>query len=528
MSISGQTAPSVGPPRPVSAPLLSMRGITKAFGDNLVLDAADFDLAAGEVHVLAGENGAGKSTLMKILAGVHAQYEGRVAIDGRPVHFRTPQEARAGGISVIHQEMSLVAPMSVADNVFLGHETTGLGGFRRDRRQRAETAALLSRFGLDLDAGRAVEDFPLSVQQMIEIAKALAFSARIIVMDEPTSALTEPEVERLFAIIAGLRKQGCGIVYISHKMQEIYRVADRITVLRDGRTIGTAPAAGLSQQELVKWMVGREITQQFPERDCRPGHERLRVEGFSLPDPAGVRPFAVRDISFAARAGEIVGFAGLQGSGNSELLNGLFGAYGRPAGGRVFVDGAKFAVRSPRESVRRGLALLTNDRKTGGLVLGMSITHNVTLAALRRFSPGGWLLPGRERRAAASRCGELRIRAASPDLEAGWLSGGNQQKVVLGKWLETHPRVLLLDEPTRGVDVGAKHEIYELMNQWSSAGCTILLITSEMPELLALSDRIIVMHRREATGVYARGEATQEGILKAAMGERQTPAEVAQ
>jgi ribose transport system ATP-binding protein len=503
--------------------LLRMRAIGKSFGGVAVLRGVEFELRAGEVHILAGENGAGKSTLIKILGGVHADYDGSIELAGSPVRFTSPHDAARQGIAVIHQEMSLIGPMSVADNIFLGREIMQRWGGVNFAAQRSRSAELLRQFGVQADPDQAVDSYPLSVQQMIEIAKALACESRIIVMDEPTSALTDPEVEKLFAIIGDLKARGCGIIYISHKMQEIYRVADRITVLRDGDCIGTRAASDLPEAELVRMMVGREITRQFVPRTASPGSARLQVDRFQLMDPAGTGRLVVNNVSFSVRAGEILGFAGLQGSGNSELLNGIFGVYGRPASGGMTLDGQAIEVTSPRAAIRHGLALLTNDRKSGGLVLGMTIRHNITLAGLAGFSPAGWLLPGREKSAAQGYKDDLRIKSTSVDQEVGFLSGGNQQKVVLAKWLATRPKVLLLDEPTRGVDVGAKHEIYELMNRWTAEGVSILLITSEMPELLAMSDRILVMHRGQVTAAFDRGKATQEDILRAAMGIQQTP-----
>jgi ABC-type sugar transport system ATPase subunit len=501
-----------------------MAGISKAFSGVPVLRDVSFDLRPGEVHVLAGENGAGKSTLIKIAAGVHTEYEGQLFLRGEPIRLGSPQEAAARGISVIHQEMSLVDSMSVVDNIFLGRERTLPGSGRQwtDRRAQLRAAGALCRqLDLDLDLSRPVEDFSLSVKNRIEIAKALAFDARIFVMDEPTSALSGPEVERLFTLVGQLKARGCGVVYITHRMEEIYRVADRISVLRDGRHVGTAEATALPQAELIRLMIGRELSTHFPARSVTPGAERLRVERLSVPrqvsGATGARRWLVQDVSLSVRAGEVVGLAGLQGSGNSELLQGLFGAFGHLPHGRMELDGAPFELASPRRSVRQGLAYLTSDRKGTGLVLSLDVSQNVTLAALPGLSPGGWLRRGREREVAERQVKALRIRASGVEQEVGTLSGGNQQKVALAKWIETGPRVLLLDEPTRGVDVGAKHEIYELVAQWSRDGIAILLITSEMPELLGLSDRIVVMHRGRVSGELSRAEATQEKVLEAAM-----------
>jgi len=502
-----------------AANLLSMEGIGKSFSGVQVLADVCFDLNAAEVHILAGENGAGKSTLIKILAGVYDDYQGEIRLGGKPVRFKSPQEAHRHGISVIYQEISLVGTLSVAENIFLGRETTRAAGWLDTAGQRQQARRLLAELGLEIDISQPVEQFPVSVQQMIEIAKALSFDSRVIVMDEPTSTLSEPEVEKLFSIIGVLKRRGCGIIYISHKMEEIYGIADRITVLRDGCRVGCAQSSELAREELIRWMVGREISQQFPARSGRVGTVLLEVENFFLQDEEDPSRFVIGDVSFKVREGEIVGLAGLQGSGNSELLHGLFGACGSLASGEISLEGEPFRVRSPGESIRRGVAFLTNDRKANGYVPEMSVTHNITLAALKKFSPGGWLNPAAETISSRARADSLRLKAASLDQEMATLSGGNQQKVILARWLETGPRLLLLDEPTRGVDVAVKHEIYELMNRWTEQGCAILLITSEMPELLAMADRILVMCRGRLTEVFDRGEATQEKILKAAMGD---------
>jgi ribose transport system ATP-binding protein len=501
---------ATGPP-----PLVRMTGVTKRFGRVTVLEGVDFEVRAGEVHVLAGENGAGKSTLIKILGGVHTDFDGHMELQGHTARPTSPLEAARLGVAVIHQELSLVSSMSVADNIFLGRMITTCGGLVRDAAQRAETRRLLEQFGLDLPADRRVETLPVAQQQLVEIAKALSLDAKVIVMDEPTSALNAPEVERLFGLIEQWKASGRGIVYITHKMEEIERIADRITVLRDGRRIGSAAAHQLPMNRLIHWMVGREIKQQYPRHETERGESRLRLERFGVRQG---RRFLVEDVSLEVRAGEIVGLAGLQGSGNSDLLRGLFGADGPGRSGQVWLNDRPFRPASPRRSIAAGMALLTNDRKANGLVLPLSIVANTTLAQLDRFSPIGWRLEGRERAETAKIAEALQVRAASLDMEVGDLSGGNQQKVALAKWILTRPRVLLLDEPTRGVDVGAKREIYALMNQWTAQGIAILLVTSEMSELLALSDRIVVMHRGRVTRQMVRNEASAERVLEAAMG----------
>ena len=497
-----------------------MTGIDKSFGSVQVLFGVDLEIFAGEVHVLAGENGAGKSTLIKVLAGVHTDFRGTIEIDGRPVRPGSPLEANALGVAVIHQELSLVPSMSVADNIFLGRPHTNKAGLVDDRRQRTEARWLLDQLGLDVDVGRNVEELPIGTQQLIEIAKALSYDARVLVMDEPTSALSAPEVERLFALIGELKRRECGIVYITHKMEEIERIGERITVLRDGRLVGTAPAAELPMVNLVKWMVGRDVEQQFPRRETRVGPQRLHVEEFVVPgDGRGARPLVDR-VSFSLGAGEILGIGGLQGSGASELLGALFGAYGPRTRGRVWLDGNPVRITRPRQAIDRGIALLTNDRKATGLVMSMSVVANATLADLRRLAPGGWRSPRREQEATERVGRSLNLRAASLEMDTGELSGGNQQKVALAKWLQTEPEMLLLDEPTRGVDVGAKQEVYQLIREWTSRGIAIILITSEMPELLAMSDRILVMHRGRVTAELSREQATADRVLEAAMGKQ--------
>ncbi len=500
--------------------LLRMTDIVKSFDGQRVLHDVDFDLRRGEVHVLAGENGAGKSTLIKILGGALRPDRGDIFLNGRARRFRTPREAASCGVAIIHQELSLVPSMSVADNIFLGREPS-TWGWMRSRRHNATGGAVLRRLDLHVDPNALVESLPISLQQMVEIAKALARKADVVVMDEPTSALNEIEVLRLFRCIADLKSQGCGIIYITHKLEEVYRIADRITVLRDGRRIATELAANMPAGALIRHMVGRELTRTDEAPAARPAEDAsivLSLDRVTVRAAERNRRPRADDISLTVRAGEIVGLAGLAGSGNSDLLLGLFGAYGRCTAGTIQVNGASYRPTAPRRAIRRGLALVTNDRQRTGLVLSMSVAANATLAALPRVSPWGWMRPSRELRLAGENARSLRLRAASLRQSVATLSGGNQQKVVLARWINTQPRVILLDEPTRGVDIGAKEEIYQLMRAWRAAGHALILITSEMPELLMLSDRILVMHRGRAAALLERKEATQERILSAAMG----------
>ena len=504
----------------MSESLVKMTGVGKSFSGVTVLRGVDFELRAGEVHVLAGENGAGKSTLIKILSGVHPDFSGTMEVFGKKVVYQSPLEASQAGISVIHQEMSLIPAMDVVDNIFLGREQRR-PGWRFDRSaQEKRTRELLSRLDLaDIDLRRPVEEFSMSVRQRIEIAKALAFDARVFVMDEPTSAIPESDVELLFEIIRQLKAENFGIVYITHKMEEIYRIADRITVLRNGEWIATDTAANMPEKELVKRMVGRELDRLFPPRKNTVGDRvKIRVENFSVRDADLPDRYLVKNVSFEAREGEILGFSGLQGSGNTELLNGIFGTYGGLASGRITVEDKTSDMAAPSASIRRGVSLLTNDRKASGIVPDASVADNITLASLRRFSARSWRNARMEKAAAERQKTSLRIRLNTLAQPMATLSGGNQQKALLGRWLETMPKILLLDEPTRGIDVGAKFEIYDLMNELTAAGVTILLITSELPELMAMADRIMVMHRGEVTAVFDRGDATQEKIVQAAMG----------
>jgi len=465
-------------------PLVQMKGIGMRFGAAVVLEDVDLTLYGGEVHILAGENGAGKSTLIKILSGIYPDHAGTV-------------EAAAGGIAVIYQELSLVPTMTVRDNLFLGRLLTRRG-FVDDAAQQREAVRLLEPFGLAGIADQLVEELPAGVRQIVEIARALGREASVLVMDEPTSALNAADAERLFAIIAQLKERGCAILYVTHRMEEVERLGDRITVLRDGRVAGTSIAAELPVAKMIEWMVGREVSQQFPARVRAPGAERLRVESPSL----------------FVRSGEILGLAGLQGSGASEVLTGIFN--GTLLG--VSLDGQAARIGGPRDAIAKGVALLTEDRKTDGLVMPLSIAANMTLASLSRLASHGWRNAAAERTAAAAQFETLQVRAASIEQEAGDLSGGNQQKVVLAKWLMTEPKLLLLNDPTRGIDIGAKQEIYHLMNEWTSRGMAILLVSSDLPELIAMSDRIAVMHRGKLTATYSSDDVSAESVVAAAMG----------
>ncbi len=509
----------VAEPTPEASVLLQMRAIRKAFAGVQAVRDVSFEVRAGEIHGLVGENGAGKSTLMRILSGAVSPDAGEIVLRGKPLRFASPQAAQAAGIAMIHQELSLVPTTSVAANILLGHEPRTPLRLLRLAEMNGEADRLMQELDTPVDVHRRVEEFSIAVQQMIEVAKALSHRATLIIMDEPTSALAEAEVEKLFGIIRALRDRGVAIVYISHKMDEIYELCERVTVLRDGEHVGTGGISEVPRDQLIQWMVGRKIEQLFPQHQATPGEEVLRAEGITLVADDGTGRKLVDDVSLSLRSGEIVGLAGLRGSGASELMGCIFGQFGTRPRGRVAVRGREMRPSSPLHAIRAGVAMLTNDRKATGLILPMSVLHNLTLASLEAVAPGGILRRARELALATPLVASLAIRAASVDAEVNSLSGGNQQKVALAKWLMTGPEALLLDEPTRGIDVGAKTEVYQLMNRLVQEGKGILLITSELPELLAMSDRILVMHRGRVSAELSRAEATQERVMAAAMTE---------
>ncbi|MBL9174698.1 MAG: sugar ABC transporter ATP-binding protein [Verrucomicrobiales bacterium] len=486
-----------------------MRGIMKSFPGVRALRGVDLTLNRGEVLALLGENGAGKSTLMRVLGGAHAADAGTLHVDGCSTVFRTPEDSRRAGVAVIYQEFNLVPGLSAMENIFLGRETSRVGFVSGSEESRA-TRALFGRLGANFDPRTPCRTLTTAQQQLVEIAKALAFEARILVMDEPTAALTAHEVERLFGIIRELRRQGLGIIYISHRLDEIDLIADRITVLRDGRNVGEAPAGGISRTALIGLMVGRELKDEFPPRSSVPGNTRLEVHGLG-------RGQVVRDISFSVRRGEILAMTGLIGAGRTETARLIFGADPRDCG-EIRLDGNILDIRSPRDAIRSGIGLLTEDRKLQGLVLRHSVLENFGLPNLERFSHRGFLKLGIEREDFADYARRLGIRIPGPEERAGNLSGGNQQKVVLAKWLARNCEVLIFDEPTRGIDVGAKYEIYRLMNELAAAGKALIMISSELPEVLGMADRILVLRQGRVAGEIADArQATQEEILHLAV-----------
>ena len=497
------------PPLPGEA-MLEMSGIDKSFPGVRALREVDLDLRAGEVLGLVGENGAGKSTLIKVLSGACLPDGGRISIDGRPVRIAGPVDAQRVGIAVIYQEFNLVPHLTARENIFLGREQTR-AGFVRRRQESAEAEALFGRIGVAVDAEARCAELTIAQQQVVEVAKALRVRARIIVMDEPSATLTSQEVERLFDIIRELKSSGIGVIYISHRLEEVFEVADRVMVLRDGERVGVRPAGELTRHELIEMMVGRKLAGEFPPRSTQPGEVRLSVRGLR----SGRK---VRDVSFDVRAGQIVTLTGLVGAGRTETARLIFGA-DRGEAGTVMLDGRVLKIRSPRDAVANGICLLTEDRKGQGLVLAHSVRENFALPNLPALSRFGFVRSRAERDALGRYVEAMRIKLADPDAPAGNLSGGNQQKVVLAKWLQANCDVVIFDEPTRGIDVAAKYEIYLLMNELAAAGKAIVMISSELPEVLGMSDRIIVMHEGRITGTIDDvAAATQEQILHLAVG----------
>ena len=492
-----------------SAPLLELRGITKRFPGVLALDGVSLALHAGEVHMLMGENGAGKSTLMKILCGAYRADEGQIACEGRPVTVQTAADARALGVAVIFQEYSLVPHLSIGQNIFLGREPRNRLGLIDHARMHAEARAVLTRLQLDLDTRREVHGLGVAQQQMVEIAKALSQNARVLVLDEPTAALSDRETQRLFEVIGELKRQGVAMVYISHRMDEVFRLGDRVTVLRDGKLVASMPAAQASPEELVTLMVGRKVDMSYTRGDRPvPGACLLEVENMSSSN-------GVHGVSLRVHAGEIVGLSGLVGSGRSEVARAIFGADALTQG-EVRVEGR--SLRGSTTAARRaGLGLIPENRKQQGLALMRTVAENLMLAGLGRFFPRGWYRPGRALDEARQRIGQLRIATPGPQTPARSLSGGNQQKIVIGKWLVAGTRLFIFDEPTRGIDVGAKEEIFREIDRLVHEGCAVLMISSELGEVVRVCDRAYVMKERTVAGELDQSQLTEANLLRLAM-----------
>lgn len=508
--------------QPASAePLLRMTGIVKRFGGTTALGGASLEVAPGEVHALVGENGSGKSTLMKVLSGIHRPDAGEIVFNGRRVEFHSSTAATDAGIAIVHQELNLVGVLSAAENLYLGREMRTPLGTVDYRGMRDAAGKLFKELEIDVDPSVTVERLPVALRQMVEIARALTRKARLLILDEPTSAISESEVQVLFKIVKRLRSEGTSIIYISHKMAELFTLADRYTVLRDGKTVGGGVMANVTEPQIVQSMVGRELGDYYPPRsEVKPdAQEILRIEDLTQYASNGSGRAVVRNASLTLRAGEIVGIAGLVGAGRTELFETLFGAGGKNWSGRIVLDGREIRPRSPRHAIELGIALVTEDRAAQGIFRQQSVLANATIANLPRLARMGTVSVAREKAALAEQAETMRIRRASDNSLIEELSGGNQQKVILARWLMTNPRVLLLDEPTRGIDVGAKAEIYRVLRQLSDAGIGVLFVSSELPEVLGLADRIIVMSAGRITADVAARDATENSLMEAAMAE---------
>lgn len=500
-------------------PLLEMRDITMSFPGVRALDQVCFDLRPGEVHALVGENGAGKSTLMRILGAVfpHGSYGGEIRVGAEVRQFSTIREAEAAGIAVVHQELSLVRELSIAENIFLGREPRRFGIIDSEELySRART--VLDELHLSMDAHMPVGYLGIGQQHLVEIAKALSHQARILVLDEPTAALTEAETTTLFGILNRLRQQNAGIVYISHKLDEVFRLSDRITVIRDGRTVDTDSTANTDKRRVISMMVGRDVADLFPSAGRTSGEVVFEARGVTVEDPNVPGKRLIDNVSFSVRRGEVLGIAGLVGAGRSDLLMALFGAHPGTMTGELYLAGKPAEVHHPWEAIAHGIGFVTEDRKRFGLLLDQSLIHNIVLATLK-LSGRTFTDVDAETAIGERAMKEMRIRAPSLFVRVETLSGGNQQKAVLAKWLLTNPKVLFLDEPTRGIDVGAKQEIYEQINRLAAEGLAIVLVSSELPEVLALSDRVVVLHEGRMTGQFERSMATAEAIMECATGQ---------
>lgn len=488
--------------------LLDMKQIVKRFNGVEVLHGIDFSLRPGTVHALMGENGAGKSTLMKVLAGVHRCDEGEVWLKGKKTEIQSPRHAQELGIAMIHQELSPIPEMTVAENIFLGREPKK-GMFVDYKKMYGETERLLEEMKVKVNPKARIGRLKVADQQLIEISKAISLNADIIVMDEPTSAITDQEVELLFKLIADLKEKGTGIIYISHKMDEIFRIADDITVLRDGTYVNSWAAGDIDSNTLIENMVGRELNEIFPKVKVPVKEVMMEIRHFSKKNQ-------FEDINFQVRKGEILGIAGLIGAGRTELMNAIFGLE-KPDSGEVFFEGKKLEIKGPAAAIRHGIAYVTEDRKNEGLVPEMGVGQNITISSMKELSSGVFIKQTEEKKVVEEQIKTLRIKVHSPRQLVGKLSGGNQQKVVLAKWMMKNPRLLILDEPTRGIDIGAKSEIYKLMGSFVEKGNSIIMISSEMPEAMGMSDRILVLSNGRLSGELSRDEFVQEKIMKMAV-----------
>ena len=496
--------------------LLDMKNISKTFGNVQALKGVSLDLYAGEVLALMGENGAGKSTLMNILSGSLQPTEGEIYLNGEKVVVPDPITAKKLGIAKIHQELQIVPELSVAENIFLGRWKTSAGPAVDFKAMKDEAKVYLDMLDVHVDPSKKLKDLRIGEQQLVEIAKAISLNSKIIVMDEPTSAISEKEAEKLFTIIRRLRGEGKGIIYITHRMEEIFKIADRLTVMRDGQYIGTVKAAETSKDEIIRMMVGRDMSEQYPKDPTEKGEVVLEVKNLTYTPPMGSFRRSLKNISLKVRHGEVLGIAGLAGAGRSEFFECLAGVHHGDTRGEIIIEGRPVTIKTPADAIRAGISFATEDRKGSGLVLQRSIGENMSLPLLKKFSSMFFMKHQEEKKVWQEQMEALRVKAPSYKTLASSLSGGNQQKVVLARWLMTHPKILLLDEPTRGIDVGAKAEIYQLINNLAKQGMAIIVVSSELPEVIGISDRIVTFCEGELTGEFMQEDATQEKLLQSA------------
>ena len=497
--------------------IIEAEQISKRFPGVLALNNVDFKVYAGKVNAVVGENGAGKSTLMNILSGVYTEYDGELLLHGQKAAFKDTTDARQVGISMIHQELQLVPHMSIAENIFLGREPLTSAGFIDYKMMEEKARVLLGKLEFGADVKQKIASLRVGQQQIVEIAKALSFDVRVLIMDEPTSALSESETNTLFKLIRSLTAKGVAVVYITHKMDELTELADYVTVLRDGCFISESAVKNIAVDEIIKLMVGRDVKDFFVKKQHEKGAVRLKIEDVSLKKSGEGEKFLLQDISFGVNASEVLGIYGLMGAGRTELFETIFGLHSAQATGAVFVDGKRVHISSPGDAIKAGVALIPEDRKNDGLVLEMAISKNISLSSLGKILKNGLLNDSLEQKQANRYREKLEIKSYSSNQPVVKLSGGNQQKVVVSKWLVTDPKILLLDEPTRGIDVNAKNEIYKLIDDLASQGMAIVVVSSELPEIMAVSDRMITMCEGRLTGEFERSDFTEERILKAAL-----------
>ena len=504
-----------------SKPILEIRNVSKDFSGVYALKNVNMQVFPGMVTAVIGENGAGKSTLMKIVSGVHHEYEGEVLLNGEAVSFKNPKEAAEKGVVIIHQELSLIPHLSITENLFLGQELTNSWGFLDVQKMHKKSKELLGLLELEIDPRTPINQLRVGQQQLAEIARALLFDSKVLIMDEPTSAISDSEVELLFKIIRDLTAKGVAILYNSHKLKELFEIAKRFEVLRDGEKIGTGIMQETDHDKLIKMMVGRDLSGSFSKSGSVTGEEVLRVENLSFQNPENKSDFLVNDVSFTLHKGEVLGIAGLMGAGRTELLEALFGLHPKLVSGEIYIENKKVNIRSVNDAINAGLGLVPEDRKLQGLILNMDVTKNTSLASLAQVSSHGIINKKKENQLSKEFIKKLNTKVPTPKIAVQKLSGGNQQKVVIAKWLATNPKILLLDEPTRGIDVGAKAEIYKLINELAEQGIGIIVVSSELPDILAISDNILVLSESKLTAAMKRSDADEEKIMSAAIAEKE-------